>query len=86
MNRNRKIIQYINTLVIIIFATLIFVGCPDKKATQSFIEKNYEFADLKIFLKGKSCFNINKTTPHLLREIEEILKMGIDKYKEIDWI
>ena len=46
MNRNRKIIQYINTLVIIIFATLIFVGCPDKKATQSFIEKNYEFADL----------------------------------------
>lgn len=42
--------------------------------------------DLKKFLKGKSCFNINKTTPHLLREIEEILKMGIVKYKEIDWI
>ena len=42
--------------------------------------------DLKKFLKGKSCFNINKITPQLLEEIEDILKLGIKKYKEIDWI
>ncbi|MFX1329538.1 MAG: hypothetical protein ACFE91_15535 [Promethearchaeota archaeon] len=42
--------------------------------------------DLKKFLKGKSCFNINKTTPQLLREIEDILKKGIDKYKKIKWV
>lgn len=42
--------------------------------------------ELKKFLKGKSCFNINKTTPQLLKEIEEILKEGINKYKEIEWI
>jgi len=42
--------------------------------------------DLKKFLKGKSCFNINKITPPLLKEIEDILRRGIDKYKEIEWI
>lgn len=42
--------------------------------------------ELKKFLKGKSCFNINKTTPYILKEIEDILKIGIKKYKEIDWI
>jgi len=43
-------------------------------------------AGLKKSLKGKSCFNINKTTPQLLNEIEDLLKSGIKKYKEIDWI
>ena len=43
-------------------------------------------SDLKKFLKGKSCFNINKTTPQLLKEIEDILKKGIELYKEIEWI
>ncbi len=42
--------------------------------------------DLRKVLKGKSCFNINKTNPQLLKEIENILKEGINKYKEIDWI
>jgi ATP-dependent phosphoenolpyruvate carboxykinase len=42
--------------------------------------------ELRKFLKGKSCFNINKTTPPLLEEIEEVLKKGIDMYKEIDWL
>jgi hypothetical protein len=42
--------------------------------------------DLKKYLKGKSCFNINKTTPQLLKEIDEVLKQGIRKYKEIEWI
>ncbi|NVM34422.1 MAG: hypothetical protein HWN81_02425 [Candidatus Lokiarchaeota archaeon] len=41
--------------------------------------------ELKRFLKGKSCFNINKTTPELLKEVEDILKVGINKYKEIEW-
>ncbi|MFX1350224.1 MAG: DUF1801 domain-containing protein, partial [Promethearchaeota archaeon] len=42
--------------------------------------------DLKKVLKGKSCFNLKKTTPRLLKEIEDILKEGINKYKEIGWI
>ena len=42
--------------------------------------------ELKKFLKGKSCFNINKITPQLLKEIEDILKDGINNYKEIEWI
>ena len=42
--------------------------------------------DLKKFLKGKSCFNINKINSQLLKEIEDILKLGITKYKEIEWI
>ena len=41
---------------------------------------------LRKYLKGKSCFNINKSTPQLLKEIEEILKRGIKKYQEIEWI
>jgi len=43
-------------------------------------------ADLTKVLKGKSCFNINKTTQSLLEEIEDLLKKGIEKYKEIEWI
>ena len=43
-------------------------------------------SELRKTLKGKSCFNIKKTTPQLLEEIEEILKKGISKYKEIDWL
>ena len=42
--------------------------------------------NLKKTLKGKSCFNITKITPQFLEEIEEILKKGIDMYKEIEWI
>lgn len=42
--------------------------------------------DLKKVLKGKSCFNIKKATPQLLEEIEEVLKKGIEKYIEIEWI
>ena len=42
--------------------------------------------ELRKFLKGKSCFNITKTTPLLLEEIEQVLKKGIDKYKEIAWL
>jgi hypothetical protein len=41
---------------------------------------------LKKVLKGKSCFNINKITPQILKETEEVLKIGIRKYKELDWI
>ena len=42
--------------------------------------------DLRKVLKGKSCFNIRKTTPKLLEEVEEVLKKGINKYKELEWI
>lgn len=43
-------------------------------------------SDLKKVLKGKSCFNISKATDKLLDEIEQVLKKGINKYKEIGWI
>jgi hypothetical protein len=49
-----------------------------------------EFKDitptLKKTLKGKSCFNINKITPQILKELEKLLKRGIGIYKEIKWI
>ena len=43
-------------------------------------------SDLKKYLKGKSCFNIPKTTPELYKEIQKLLADGIKKYKEIGWI
>jgi hypothetical protein len=43
-------------------------------------------SDLRKVLKGKSCFNINKVNPQILKEIENLLTTGIDKYKEIGWI
>lgn len=42
--------------------------------------------DLKKFLRGKSCFNIPKLNRDLLPHIEQILDVGITKYKEIGWI
>ena len=42
--------------------------------------------DLKKYLKGKSCFNFNKLTQDILQEIEDVLKLGINKYKELEWI
>jgi len=46
MNIKRTLLTTIKALSIIFFTTLLIIGCPDKKAVQSFIEKNYEFADL----------------------------------------
>ncbi len=42
--------------------------------------------DLKKDLKGKSCFNIKKTTSESLNQLKNILETGIEKYKEEDWI
>jgi hypothetical protein len=42
--------------------------------------------ELKRFLKGKSCFNLNKTTPTLLSEIEDLVVDGIKKYRDLGWI
>ncbi|MFX1274732.1 MAG: hypothetical protein ACFFBP_22800 [Promethearchaeota archaeon] len=42
--------------------------------------------ELKKFLKGKSCFNINNTDSNLLKEIEDLLIKGIKKYKELEWV
>ncbi len=42
--------------------------------------------DLKKDLKGKSCFNIIKTTPESLNQLEDILEKGIKLYKENNWI
>lgn len=43
-------------------------------------------SELRKYLKGKSCFNIAKTTSHIYEQIEKILQIGIEKYKEIEWI
>jgi hypothetical protein len=42
--------------------------------------------DLKKDLKGKSCFNIKKTTSESLDQLEDILEKGIRLYKEENWI
>ncbi|MHA2334395.1 MAG: hypothetical protein ACXAEU_20380 [Candidatus Hodarchaeales archaeon] len=42
--------------------------------------------ELRVFLKGKSCFNLNKISNKLLEEMESILLLGIKKYKELEWI
>ncbi|MFQ5976760.1 MAG: hypothetical protein ACE5OZ_01360 [Candidatus Heimdallarchaeota archaeon] len=42
--------------------------------------------ELRKYLKGKSCFNIAKTASPIYDEIEKILKIGIEKYQEIEWI
>ena len=42
--------------------------------------------ELKKYLKGKSCFNINTTSPNLLNELEILLKNGIKKYKQLGWV
>jgi hypothetical protein len=42
--------------------------------------------ELVKFLKGKSCFNINKYYADLLKNIDEILSIGIKKYKDLEWI
>ncbi|TXT60291.1 MAG: hypothetical protein BAJALOKI2v1_120073 [Promethearchaeota archaeon] len=50
---------------------------------ESFSDINPE---LKRFLKGKSCFNLTKITPTLLREIEDLVVDGIKKYRQLGWI
>ena len=42
--------------------------------------------DLKKDLKGKSCFNIKKTTSESLTRLADILEKGIKLYKEENWV
>lgn len=42
--------------------------------------------ELAKFLKGKSCFNLTTLNQSLTEEINALLKDGIDKYREINWI
>ena len=42
--------------------------------------------ELMKFLKGKTCFNINKATPDLYKEIAEILALGIQIYQDLNWL
>lgn len=42
--------------------------------------------ELAKYLKGKSCFNINKSYNALLKNTDELLSIGIEKYKELEWI
>ncbi|MBR9860467.1 hypothetical protein GYB22_06900 [bacterium] len=43
-------------------------------------------ADLKKFLKGKSCFHVKNLDPELKKEIQEMVKKGIELYLEDDLI
>jgi hypothetical protein len=43
-------------------------------------------AELKKTLKGKTCFNIKKMDPVLLKQIEQLLKNGFDLYKKEKFI
>lgn len=42
--------------------------------------------ELKKFMKGKSCFNLPRITDELIADIDRALKMGIKKYRELEWI
>ncbi len=42
--------------------------------------------ELSKMQKGKSCINVNKLDKNLLKEIESIIKKGIDLYKKEGWI
>lgn len=41
---------------------------------------------LKKCQSGKSCFQISKSDPALLGEVEALLRKGLDHYKRIDWV
>jgi hypothetical protein len=42
--------------------------------------------ELLKLLKGKACFHIKKTSPELLEQIREALKIGFGKYQEKGWV
>jgi hypothetical protein len=42
--------------------------------------------ELLKLLKGKACFHIKKTSPELLEQILEVLRIGFEKYQEKGWI
>lgn len=47
----------------------------------------FEFSpELTKCLKGKSCINVTASSPAILKEIDEIIKKGIEIYKREGWI
>jgi len=60
-----------------------FYFSPIYSHPESFMDISPE---LKKFLKGKSCFNITNINPKLLNELENLLKKGINKYKQLEWV
>lgn len=42
--------------------------------------------ELLKLLKGKSCFHIKKTSPEILNQIRDALKIGFNKYQKQDWV
>jgi hypothetical protein len=48
--------------------------------------KDFFKPELLKLLKGKACFHIKKTSPELLEQIREALRIGFEKYKENGWI
>jgi hypothetical protein len=43
-------------------------------------------ATLQGILKGTTCFNIKAFTPEIERGLKDLMKLGMDKYKENDWL
>jgi hypothetical protein len=37
-------------------------------------------------LKGKSCFHIKKTSPELMKQANEALKIGLEHYRKNGWV
>jgi hypothetical protein len=50
--------------------------------------KKYDWisGDMRKCLKGKSCFHFKKLDRPLRLELEKMIKLGIDLYREEDWI
>ena len=42
--------------------------------------------ELREFLKGKSCFNINRLAPNIYCDIEEAHRAGIENYRSLGWV
>lgn len=43
-------------------------------------------ASLQGILKGATCFNIKTFSPEIERGLKDLMKLGMDQYKENDWI
>jgi hypothetical protein len=42
--------------------------------------------ELLKLLKGKSCFHVKKTSPEILGQIRDVLKIGFEKYQKQGWV
>ena len=41
---------------------------------------------LAVIQKGNTCFNVKQMTDEMERDLKELMKIGIDAYREMGWI